>query len=179
MLTNLRILRPAYRVSQARLTRENRTHRRRARQGAQCWRRIRRITSPCGDDPTSHYRHGSQGMEIAEFEILSGEGGTCLREPGTSMEVGYCEVEASADFKAMQMKCSNVSRRHERSGTPPLRKRSTYSTRLCWMVLARSRCYGSVSGESMIARVEKDVVSERKILVEVLGVRFHKAVART
>lgn len=31
----------------------------------------------------------------------------------------------------------------------------------------------------MIARVEKDVVSERKILVEVLGVRFHKAVART
>ena len=46
-------------------------------------------------------------MEIAEFEILSGEGGTCLREPGTSMEVGYCEVEASADFKAMEMKCSN------------------------------------------------------------------------
>ena len=46
-------------------------------------------------------------MGTTEFEILSDEGGTCLREPGASMEVGYCEVEASADFKAMQMKCSN------------------------------------------------------------------------
>ena len=33
--------------------------------------------------------------------------------------------------------------------------------------------------ESPRSRVEKDVVSERKILVEVLGVRFRKVVART
>lgn len=44
-------------------------------------------------------------MEIAEFEIQSGGGGTCLREPGASMEVGYCEVEVYADFKAME--CSD------------------------------------------------------------------------
>ena len=68
-------------------------------------------------------------MGTTEFEILSGEGGTGLREPGASMEVGYCEVEVSADFKAMQLECSNVSHRHERSGTPTLRKRSTYSIR--------------------------------------------------
>ena len=47
--------------------------------------------------------------------------------------------------------------------------------RWCWPVVDVMAVYL----ESPRSRVEKDVVSERKILVEVLGVRFRKVVART